>query len=373
MATQKRTLALVVGARPQFIKAAAFFRALDAWAKAHGEPPFDVTLIHTGQHYDAALSANLFEELRIPNPDINLGVGSASHAVQTARMLTGMEELFTAQRPDAVVVFGDTNSTSAAALCAVKLQIPVAHIEAGLRAHDLNIPEEVNRRVTDHISARCYAPSPNAMAILEREGLGERSVWVGDIMLDTTVWVLDRLSQAQRDATLARLGAERGGYILSTVHRAHTRSDPALLRGVFEALRAQERPVILPLHPSTRHSLTVHGLLDLIEPGSALRVIDPLPYADILCLLDGCAGVMTDSGGLVKESYVLRRPCITLLHPTEWVETHAGGWNVIAGPTRDAILAVDPVRSPDPEAFRGDVFGTGHAAMAILEDLDAHI
>lgn len=371
MGTPKRTLALVVGARPQFIKAAAFFRALDAWTEAHGEPPFEVTLIHTGQHYDAALSSDLFEELRIPDPDINLGVGSASHAAQTARMLTGMEALWVAQRPSAVVVFGDTNSTLAAALCAVKLHIPVAHIEAGLRAHDLAIPEEVNRRVTDHISDRCYAPSPNAMSLLAREGLAERAVWVGDIMLDTTMWVLERLSQAQRDATLDRLGVARGAYILSTVHRAHTRSDPALLRGVFEALRAQEHPVILPLHPSTRHALTAHGLLDLIAPGSALRVIDPLPYADILCLLDGCAGVMTDSGGLVKESYVLRRPCITLLHPTEWVETHAGGWNIIAGPGRDAILSVDPVRAPDPEAFQGDVFGTGHAAMAILKDLDA--
>ncbi|MEL6182062.1 MAG: UDP-N-acetylglucosamine 2-epimerase (non-hydrolyzing) [Myxococcota bacterium] len=331
-------LSIVVGARPQFIKAAAFTRALDQWHTESRGAPWRTTLIHTGQHYDAALSADLFKELNIPAPTVNLGVGSATHAVQTARIMVGLEELWLADRPDRVVVFGDTNSTSAAALTAAKLTIPVVHIEAGLREHDLAIPEEVNKLVTDHLSTRCYAPTPTAMENLQREGLADKAVLVGDIMLDTTLHVLGQMPEETITEYIRTHGVEPQRFLLATAHRAALRKDPERLRQVFEALREQPLPVLLALHPSTQHSLERHHLTELLEEGSALHVIPPQPYAVILSLLKGCVGVITDSGGLIKEAYALKRPCITIDSQTEWIETLEGGWNIIAGPNKEAMV-----------------------------------
>ena len=364
--TRRGKLLIIVGARPQFIKAAAMSWAIQAWNSQPDRPGFEEIIIHTGQHYDYDLSQSFFDELAIPNPHFNLNVKSASHAIQTAKMMMALEALMQEIGPDWVIVFGDTNSTLAGVLSAAKLKIPIAHVEAGLREHNRHIPEEVNKIVADHLSELCFAPTASAMEILEREGLSERSVMVGDIMLDTTVRVSERISDEFTDGVLNRFGLVRNEYALATTHRAIIREQPDLLRNVLEALRELPFPVLLPLHPSTQSAIKHHELDDLIRPDASLIVAPPVNYSEMLALLCQSRLVLSDSGGLIKEAYYFKKPCVTLDYQTEWVETLEGGWNVVAEPNKAAILTAALSIAPDLRAHKQGVFGTGHTAEKIL-------
>src|SRR6266850_1942754 len=368
---RKSKVMIIVGARPQFIKAAAMSCAIREWNTNTETMEFEQVIIHTGQHYDYKLSQSFFNELEIPEPKFNLEAKSTTHAAQTAKMMVGLEKLMQDQSPDWVIVFGDTNSTLAGVLVAAKLKIPVAHIEAGLREHNRHIPEEVNKIVADHLSDLCFAPTASAMEILKREGLSERSIMVGDIMLDTTVRMLDRLSEEFISGVLKTFGLVRNEYALATTHRAIIRERPELLRNVLEALREMPFPVILPLHPSTQSAIKDHHLEALIEPGTNLRVVPPVKYSEMIVLLSNCRVVLSDSGGLIKEAYYFKKPCVTLDYQTEWVETLGGGWNVVAGPNKEHILEVSSAIKPDPTSYREDIFGVGQTARRILEILSA--
>lgn len=367
----ERKLVVIVGARPQFIKAAAMSRGIQAWNQEFQGKRFVEVLVHTGQHYDYELSQSFFEELDIPRPHVNLNVKSGSHGVQTAKIMMGLEALMQEQSPDWVIVFGDTNSTLAGVLSAAKLNIPVAHVEAGLREHNRRIPEEVNKIVADHLADLCLAPTKTAMDILAREGLAERSVLVGDIMLDTTRCMLERQSHEMVEDILHRFGVTPNGFALATCHRALIREQRELLQAVLEALREMPFPVILPLHPSTRSAIGEHGLESLIDPGTSLRVVPPVKYTEMLALLSNCRMVLSDSGGLIKEAYYFKKPCVTLDYQTEWVETREGGWNIVAGPDKERILRASANIEPDPTSHQGDIFGNGRTARKILELLDS--
>jgi UDP-GlcNAc3NAcA epimerase len=353
-----RKIVTIVGARPQFIKAAAFSRA---W---RSRPGCSECLIHTGQHYDENMSDVFFRELSIPTPEITLGVGSGSHGVQTGRMLAAIEEVLQAERPDALLVYGDTNSTLAGALAAAKLQVPVAHIEAGLRSFNRAMPEETNRVLTDHVSDWLLAPTETAVANLRREGLDGRHVHhVGDVMYDIALLAAPL---ADRLATFpAALGLRPREYLLVTVHRAENTDDPRRLRTVFTALEEAGRrwPVVMPVHPRTRKALAT---LDLIP--KKVQLLDPVGYLDMLNLTRGARMVMTDSGGLQKEAYFHRVPCLTLREETEWTELVEAGWNQLLSPAvalkdlcEGMLLAIDEKEHNRP-TWR-PLYGEGHAAV----------
>jgi len=346
----------VVGARPQFIKAAALSRCL---RRSHVE-----VLVHTGQHYDQQMSDVFFRELELASPDYHLGVGSGPHGRQTGLMLERLEAVLERERPDAVVIYGDTNSTAAGALAAAKLQLPLAHVEAGLRSFDRSMPEEVNRIIADHLSDLLFAPTQTAMDNLAREGLAERSRLTGDIMYDS---LLLHLPLAQRQSAIMKsLRLRPGGYVLATVHRAANTDHIEPLRRVLEALSELEEPVVFPIHPRAR--LAMHSA-DL-ELAPSVRAIEPVGYLDMLTLEQNARMVITDSGGVQKEAYLLGVPCVTLREETEWPETLAGGWNVLAGADPARIIAA--ARRSRPRGAPPAVFGDGRAAermVALLEGL----
>jgi len=362
----------VVGARPQFVKLAPVSRAIEA-ANARGASIASV-VVHTGQHYDPALSDVFFSELGIPEADLDLGVGSGSHGRQTARMLEGLEQAIQERRPDLVLTYGATNSTLAATLAAAKLHVPVAHVEAGLRSFNRRMPEETNRLVADHLSDLLFAPTPEAMRNLEREGLTDRARQVGDVMLDA----LRAFAPVARERSqvLERLGLDRGGYLVATLHRAENTdaSRLAALLGALAHIGTPARPVILPLHPRTAHVIKDAGLA--LPPGDALRTVPPLGYLDMIALVAEARMVLTDSGGLQKEAFFLGRPCVTLREETEWVETVTGGGNVVAGTDdgriRAAVAAWDAVLSrgePDFAAGVQNSFGDGAASTKIIAQI----
>ena len=362
----------VVGARPQFVKLAPVCRAIAA-ANADGAGLANF-VVHTGQHYDPSMSDVFFAELGIPEADLDLGVGSGSHGRQTARMLEALEAAMVEQRPDLVLTYGDTNSTLAATLAAAKLHVPVAHVEAGLRSFNRRMPEEANRLVADHLSDLLFAPTPEAMRNLTNEGLGARAHQVGDVMLD----VLRTFTPIalERSRVLGRLGLEPGGYLVATLHRAENTPAERLapLLAVLAAAGTAARPVILPLHPRTAQVMKDAGLA--LPQGSGLRAIEPLGYLDMIALVAGSRIVLTDSGGLQKEAFFLGRPCVTLREETEWVETVAGGGNVIAGTDagriRDAVAAWDAALArgqPDFTAAIRAAFGDGAAAGRIVAQI----
>ncbi len=331
----------VIGARPQFVKLAPLSRVL---RRAHRE-----VIVHTGQHYDAAMSDQIFADLEIPAPDYNLDVRSGSHGAQTGTMLAALEKVFIDEQPDLVVVFGDTNTTFAAALAAAKLHQRVLHIEAGLRSFNRAMPEEVNRVLTDHCADFLFAPTETAMANLAREGLSRRAYLVGDIMVDS---LLGRLALArERSDILERTGLEAGGYFLLTLHRPYNVDDPRRLGLMLDALGRLGRPVVFPAHPRTRAVLERHAL----AVPEAVRLLEPQGFLDFVRLEDGAAKILTDSGGVQKEAYLLGKPCLTLRPETEWVETVEAGWNVLADP-EDAGFA-DLVAGFRPPDERPDLFG----------------
>ena len=345
----------VLGARPQFIKAAPVCKALRV--AGHTE-----ILLHTGQHYDSVLSEVFFEELGLAPPDLNLGVGSGPHGWQTARMLEGIEKAITKHRPDAVLVYGDTNSTLAGALAAAKPPVPLAHVEAGLRSFNREMPEETNRVLTDHCADLLFCPSAHGADNLRREGITEGVHVVGDTMLDTLL--LFRPKAEKKSTVLRDLDLTSGAYLLATLHRSYTVDRPAKLRAVLETFLAIDEPIVVPLHPRTRARMNE---FDDMPPlgGTNVRVIEPVGFLDMLALEGNARLILTDSGGVQKEAFFLGVPCITLRAETEWVETVESGWNVLAGTTRDGIVgalrdARRPREAPPP------VYGEGHAAERIV-------
>lgn len=349
----------VVGARPQFVKAAAISRVL---RQRHTE-----ILVHTGQHYDYEMSGAFFDGLEIPPPDVNLGVGSGGHGCQTAGMLAGIEAVLLAEKPDAVLIYGDTNSTLAGALAASKLCVPVAHVEAGLRSFNRRMPEEVNRVVADHLSNLLFCPSDVAVRNLAAEGITRGVHVVGDVMLDVLNWAVQRLD-AHPSRTLRRLGLEHKQYVLATVHRSENTDDVSRLSSILEAFASLQEAVVFPVHPRTRKAIQNIS----VQLSSRVHLVDPVGYLEMIALTQGARLVLTDSGGVQKEAYWLGVPCVTLRDETEWVETVETGWNTLAGADRAAIRRL--VEQTAPPAARPPLYGDGNAAMrcvAVLEDAPA--
>lgn len=343
----------VIGARPQFIKAAVVSRAL-----AVHHPDVQEVLVHTGQHYDANMSDVFFEELDIPHPAYNLGIGGGSHGQNTGRMLEHLDELMSRESPDRVLVYGDTDSTLAGALAAAKLHIPVAHVEAGLRSFNRRMPEEINRVLTDHVSHMLFAPTRLARQNLLREGIAEDKIHVvGDVMYDAALYYKMR---AKKPAWFDASGI--GQFILCTVHRAENTDDPVRMRSILEGLGSVGDTVVLPLHPRTRKQL---AQFELNMPAN-VRVVDPVGYLEMVWLEAHCRVIATDSGGVQKEAYFHGKACVTLRDETEWVELVEAGVNVLAG--ADAVLiasALSDANGVNPGI--SDLYGDGASAVSLLD------
>ena len=321
-----KIIASIVGARPQFIKAAPVSRAL-----ASG---FKEILIHTGQHYDHGMSDIFFEEMEMRLPNFNLGIGGGTHGEQTGRMLIELEKTLALVKPDCVLVYGDTNSTLAGALAAAKAGIPLAHVEAGLRSYDRTMPEETNRVLTDHMSNLLFCPTDAAVENLKKEGISIGVHRVGDVMYDALLHNLELARK--RSGILKELGLQRGGYALATVHRAANADDPARMRSILNGLGNLSVRVIFPMHPRTRKMIQDQNFL----VASNVAVMEPVGYFDMLILEENANCILTDSGGIQKEAYLLGVRCITLREETEWVETVHAGWNRLAGADAQAICEI---------------------------------
>jgi UDP-N-acetylglucosamine 2-epimerase (non-hydrolysing)/UDP-GlcNAc3NAcA epimerase len=348
----------VIGNRPQFIKAAAVSRRV---RQHHSE-----TLIHTGQHYDDEMSRVFFDELGIPAPEIQLGLGTGSNTLQTARMLSALEPVLAEQRPDLVLVYGDTNSTLAGALAGAQAHLPVAHVEAGMRSFDRAMPEELNRVLTDHASEVLFCSTTTAVENLEKESVAGAVHLVGDVMADVSLAFAP--IAAERSRALAELGLERGGYLLVTAHRAGNVDDRARLERLVTLIERLPREVVLPLHPRTAKRLDDSGLRERLA--GAATLVPPLGYLDFLELTRNARAVLTDSGGVQKEAYLLRTPCVTLRDTTEWVETVTAGWNVLVD--LDADAALEALERPAPGGEQPDLYGAGRAAERICDVLDSY-
>jgi UDP-N-acetylglucosamine 2-epimerase (non-hydrolysing) len=344
----------VVGARPQFVKLAPVDRAIRAAGHEH-------VIVHTGQHYAPELSAQLFDDLAIPSPDVNLGVGSGTHATQTARMMLGLEPLFLSERPDWVLVYGDTNSTAAAAMAAVKIHQPIAHLEAGLRSGNRRMPEEHNRVVTDHLADLLLAPTTTAMDHLRHEGLAERAVDVGDVMTDVCFDVRDSVS---RTPPAMPVGWKDDGHILvSTIHRAENTDTRERLAAVLDGIEATGLPVLLVAHPRLVAKADEFGLS--LER-STISPIPSMSYSQMVYAVGRARGVVTDSGGLQKEAFLLRTPCVTVRTETEWPETLVDGWNVLD----PALSRLGSWPFETPTGPQAHPFGDGHAAELVVRTLE---
>jgi UDP-N-acetylglucosamine 2-epimerase len=345
----RKIIASVVGARPQFIKAAPVSRAL--------EPHFDEVLIHTGQHYDYGMSEVFFKEMEMRPPDFNLGIGGGSHGEQTGRMLVELEKVLANVKPDAVLVYGDTNSTLAAALAASKLQIPLAHVEAGLRSYNRAMPEEINRVLTDHVSDLLFCPTDASVQNLQKEGITKGVHRVGDVMYDALLHN-QRLSR-ERSVILKHLDLQRGRYALATVHRAANTDDRERMFSILEAFGNLPLQVVFPVHPRTRKMFLEWNLK--VKPNVFL--MEPVGPLDMLALQENADCILTDSGGVQKEAYMLGVRCLTLREETEWVETVEAGWNRLVG--TDPRLIEDAFFSWHPNDKRTGLYGEGHAAEQI--------
>ena len=356
----------VLGARPQFIKAAAVSHAL------RDVVGIDEVLLHTGQHFDANMSDVFFDELDIPAPRHNLGIGGGRHGAMTGQQLARIEEVLIDEQPDAVLVYGDTNSTLAGALAAAKLHIPIAHVEAGLRSFNRRMPEEINRVLTDHVSHWLFAPTETAMTHLAHEGIAAgRCMLVGDVMLDASLRFRER---AIRQSTiLERVGVAAGEFVLATVHRAENTDEPARLDAILEALRivCAQRPVVWPVHPRISKVVAERGAA-LLATGR-VRLIDPVGYLDMVMLESSAAVIATDSGGVQKEAFFFRVPCVTLRDETEWVELVESGWNRLVPPHDAASMAAAVLAAVGTRGSEVQPYGAGDAAHRIVERLCADL
>lgn len=345
----------VVGARPQFVKLAPIARAFTSSGLKH-------SVVHTGQHYDEKMSDSFFKEFGIPEPDVNLGIGSSSHGVQTGAMLAELDGIFEQISPKSVLVYGDTNSTAAAALSAAKMGIPVLHLEAGLRSFNRGMPEELNRIVTDHLSDVCLAPSQEAVKNLATEGLKDRTCYVGDVMVDVCYQTRDSLEETGLNGFL------NSEYYLSTIHRPDNTDSAQRLESVISALAGLEHPVVLAAHPRL---VAKAASFSVSLDREGIHLVDPLSYREIVAGALGSRGVITDSGGLQKEAYLLGVPCTTIRPETEWVETLDSGWNVLCndvGLLRDVAYRDSPLHDTLKFPYgRGDA--SENVAQVILDFL----
>jgi len=352
----------VVGARPQFIKAAAVSRAFQ------DHHALTETVVHTGQHFDDSMSEVFFHELNIREPKWNLGINGGSHGAQTGKMLQRLEEIMIENLPDLVLVYGDTNSTLAGALAAAKLNIRLAHVEAGLRSYNRAMPEEINRILTDHISDVLFAPTDLAVINLADEGIvGSRVLMIGDVMYDASQYYATRSDR--KEELLDRLKIDKRNYILCTVHRAENTDDPKKLRTVFGALMelAREILVVLPLHPRTKEALLRNGILSGID--KVIRIIEPVGYLDMITLERNARLILTDSGGVQKEAFFYSVPCVTLRGETEWGELIEHNWNRLAPPVSTEVIMTAVRDAIDSVGDDVELYGGGNAAQSIAECL----
>jgi len=367
----------VVGARPQFVKAAVVSRAIAAMSREGAA--IDEIIVHTGQHYDANMSEVFFEEMRIPRPQHNLDIHEGTHGAMTGRMLERLEAVMAGEKPDVVLVYGDTNSTLAGAIAAAKLDLPLAHVEAGLRSFRRDMPEEINRMVTDQMSQWLFCPTATAVVNLAAEGFptpegeggartfrGSRVRLVGDVMLDAVRYY--RKTATPGPVVTEVLRSTGGRFALATVHRAENTDDPVRLEAIVGGLEqiAREIPVVFPVHPRTRKIVVQRGLAT-----GAVRVLEPVGYFDMLVLLDRCAAVLTDSGGLQKEAFFFGKPCITLRDETEWTELVAAGVNRLAGADRGRIVDGFRAMTGGELPLAPALYGDGHAGERVVAELAA--
>jgi UDP-GlcNAc3NAcA epimerase len=352
-----KTICTIVGARPQFIKAAPVSRALAT--------SFHEVLIHTGQHYDYGMSDVFFRETEMRPPDFHLGAGGGSHGEQTGKMLIEIEKILNSVKPDYALVYGDTNSTLAGALVAAKSQIPLAHVEAGLRSYNRAMPEEINRVLTDHVSSLLFCPTDAAIENLKKEGITQGIYRVGDVMYDA---LLHNLRIARAHSTiLSSLGLEKGKYALATVHRAANTDDPARMVAILKALSLLSKRVVFPVHPRTRKMIRESGLN--VSPN--VMIVEPVGHLDVLILQENADCILTDSGGMQKEAYLLGVRCITLREETEWVETVQAGWNKLTGVNVNAIRSAFETWHPSEERLA--LYGNGQAAEEICKILSGEL
>lgn len=351
-------IASIVGARPNFVKLAPVSREL--------RKTFDEIIIHTGQHYDYEMDKIFFEELGIPDPDYHLNIGSGSHGLQTGEMLKGIEEVLLEEKPDLVIVFGDTNTTLSGALSAAKLQIKVAHVEAGLRSYNRLMPEETNRVLTDHCSDYLFCPTLTAVEILTSEGIRKGVYLTGDVMVD----ILKECAEIAKSHSdiLEKLGLDSNPFILSTIHRAENTDNAVRLTNIVDALCdiGMSQEVVFPCHPRTEKLLKQNDLWNTLT--DAIKIIRPVGYLDMLVLEMKASKILTDSGGVQKEAYLLGVPCITLREETEWVETVTDGWNILTGAEKGKI--VKAVEDFMPECKRSNVFGNWDASQKIAQAIN---
>lgn len=352
----------IVGARPNFIKIAPLIEELNRLNKINRLSKLSYKLVHTGQHYDYEMSQVFFQDLRIPKPDYNLGVGSGSHAWQTAKIMEKLEPVILKEKPNLVIVVGDVNSTLSGALVAAKLQNPLAHIEAGLRSFDMTMPEEINRRLTDHISNILFCPTKTAVENLRKEGIKKGVYNVGDIMYDA---FLKGIEIAKRKSKiLKKLELKTKDYLLLTLHRPHNVDNPKRLKKILKTINESKEKTIFPIHPRTRKqlrkltNLRTHQLTDF-------QIMEPVGYIDILWLEKNAKKILTDSGGVQKEAYFAKVPCITLRDRTEWIETVKDDWNILVDTNKNKILRA--IRSFDPKSEQHRYFGNGKTAKKIVE------
>lgn len=344
-----RKIFTIVGARPQFIKAAVLSRLLK------NNNDFQEFIVHTGQHYDNNMSDIFFTEMDIPRPKVNLGIGGKTHGAMTGEMLIEIEKLLISEKPDIVLVYGDTDSTLAGALAASKLQIPVAHVEAGLRSFWMAMPEEQNRICTDHLASWLFCPTQTAMDNLAKENLAAKSYLVGDIMFDAHLYYRQQAQELEPKVT--------GDYILATIHRAENTDNPAILTGIFDAFGKIDQKIVLPLHPRTKNKCQQFG----IDFSKNIQIIDPVGYLEMLNLQLHSQAIMTDSGGVQKEAYFCQKPCLTLRDQTEWVETVQAGWNTLVGTKPENIIrACKNITHPSHYEW---LYGQGDCGKLILKKL----
>lgn len=359
-------LVTIIGARPQFVKAGALSRAI-AKANEKGASIRDL-LVHTGQHYDANMSDIFFKEMEIPAPDYHLAIGGCSHGEMTGRMIESIEKILITEKPDWVLVYGDTNSTLAGALAAVKLHIPIAHVEAGLRSFNRRMPEEINRILTDQCSDLLFTPGEIATSHLLKEGIDKKKIrQIGDVMYDASLFYAAKAKKESDILNLQKLRPQ--GYTLATIHRAENTDDPARLKAIFEGLSmvARHVPVILPIHPRTKQALEKQGLY--ANAAKQITFIDPVGYLDMICLESNAQAIFTDSGGVQKEAYFFHVPCLTLRDETEWVELVEHGFNRLVPADPNQILESYRQAIAATPNWHVSLYGKGNATESIIQEL----
>ncbi len=354
---KKRKIVSIVGARPQFIKVAPLARALRGKAQHH--------IIHTGQHYDYVMSSVFFDQLRIPKPKYHLNIGSSNHGEQTGIMLQRIEKVLLKEQPSLVVVYGDTNSTLAGALAAAKLNIPIAHVEGGMRSYNRFMPEEINRVLTDHLATLHLCSTRTAVHNLRKEGIKRNTFMLGDIMIDTLRGVTH--TAKHKAVFTKKLGVQPGTYVLVTIHRAQNTDSKVRLTRILSALTGSSERIVFPLHPRTKKYLQRYGLLSSLSRNARIRLVPPLSYTDMLLVEKNAKKIVTDSGGIQKEAYVFGTPCITVRRETEWTETLHNGWNTLTDDRPTLIRRA--LTRPAPKAKRPVLYGDGHTARRIAKIL----